>query len=113
MVEKSVRSTAAGRIYRSVRTKDGLRAPRATSATGPFMVKLKSGATSILSVPPGILTATGPCTKPSLTAALAAAQEEDPEAWVSPAPRSQMSMKISLGPVGTASCTLVRLGNNG
>ena len=41
------------------------------------------------------------------TAALAAAQEEDPEAWVSPAPRSQIRMKSSLGPVGTADC-LVR-----
>ena len=61
-------------------------------------------------VPPGIFTVTGPFTSPRRTAALAAAQEDDPEACVSPAPRSQIRMKISFGPVGTASWTLVRFG---
>lgn len=42
-------------------------------------------------------------TSPSRIAALAAAQEDDPEVWVSPAPRSQIRMKSSFGPVGTAS----------
>ena len=60
--------------------------------------------------PPGIFTVTGLFANPSRTAALAAAQEEDPEAWVSPAPRSQIRMESSLGPVGTASWTLVRFG---
>ena len=75
------------------------------------MVRLKSAATLMLSWPPGILTVTGLFTRPSRTAALAAAQEEDPEARVSPAPRSQIRMKSSFGPVGTASCTFVRFGN--
>ena len=75
------------------------------------MVRLKSAATSMLRLPPGIFTVTGLFTNPIRTAALAAAQEEDPEAWVSPAPRSQIRMKSSLGPVGTASCTFVRFGN--
>src|SRR6185437_10394802 len=94
------------------RTNDGLNVPRATSATGPFIVRLKSGVTSICSTPPGIFTVTGLRTSPKRTAAPAAAQDEEPEACVSPAPRSQIRMKISLGPVGTASCTLVRLGNS-
>ena len=87
--------------------------PRATSATGPFIVRLKSGATSIVKVPPGIFTATGLVTKWSRTAALAAAQEEEPDACVSPAPRSQIKMVSSLGPVGTANWTLVRFGKSG
>ena len=51
----------------------------------------------MLRLPPGIFTVTGLFTNPIRTAALAAAQEEDPEAWVSPAPRSQIRMKSSLG----------------
>src|SRR6185312_17456394 len=93
--------------YLSERTKEALRLPRATSATGPFMVRLESGATSIVSVPPGIRTATGLVTRPRRTAAAAAAQDDDPDACVSPAPRSQMRMVSSFAPVGTASCTLV------
>src|SRR5262245_222776 len=89
--------------YFRPRTNEGLRVPRATSATGPFMVRLKSEATSTFNAPPGIFTVTGLWTRPNRTAALAAAQEEDPEACVSPAPRSQMRMKISFGPVGTTS----------
>ena len=99
-------------VHRSVLTNDGLNVPRATSATGPFMVRLKSEATSIFSVPPGIFTVTGLFTSPRRTATLAAAQDDEPEACVSPAPRSQIRMKISFGPVGTASWTLVRLGNS-
>ena len=38
--------------YFNPRTNDGLNVPRATSATGPFIVRLKSGATSICSTPP-------------------------------------------------------------
>ena len=64
-----------------------------------------------MSCPPGIFTVTGLFTSPSRTAALAAAQDDEPEACVSPAPRSQIRMKSSLGPVGTASCTFVRFGN--
>ena len=65
----------------------------------------------MVNLPPGILTVTGLLTRPSRTAAVAAAHEEDPDACVSPAPRSQMRMKISCGPVGTASWTLILLGN--
>ena len=70
-------------------------------------------AMGVLALGLGILTVTGLRTRPSRTAALAAAHEDEPEAWVSPAPRSQMRIKISCGPVGTANCTFVRLGNNG
>ena len=98
--------------YFNPRINDGLNVPRATSATGPFMVRLKSGATSMFSAPPGIFTVTGLLTNPRRTAALAAAQEDEPEACVSPAPRSQIRMKTSLRPVGTTSCTFVRLGNS-
>src|SRR5262245_48350796 len=77
------------------------------------MVRLKSAATSMLSWPPAIFTTTGLLTSPSRIAALAAAHEEDPEAWVSPAPRSQIKIKSSFGPVGTASCTFVLFGNRG
>src|SRR5215212_4404024 len=103
------RARYATTSYFSDRINEGLSVPLATSATGPFIVRLKSPSTWIFSVPPGILTATGLLTSPSRTAALAAAQEEDPEACVSPAPRSQMRINSSLGPVGTASWTLVRL----
>lgn len=81
---------------------------RTEAAPGDFSHRALHGQAEILGDldverSPGILTVTGPFTSPSFTAALAAAQEEEPEAWVSPAPRSQIKMKISFGPVGTAS----------
>ncbi len=44
------------------------------------------------------------------TLAQAAAQAEEPEACVSPAPRSQIRMEMAFGPMGAASWTLVRFG---
>ncbi len=72
--------------------KAGVNRPWNTSATGPCMVRSKASSSSIRNVPPGALTVTGEETKPRRTAALAAAHEEEPEAWVSPAPRSQIRM---------------------
>ena len=96
--------------YRNERRNDGDSSPRYTPATGPFIVRANVGSTVMWSVPPGAFTVTGLFTSPSRTAALAAAQAEDPEAWVSPAPRSQIKMKREWGPVGTTNWTLVRLG---
>src|SRR5262249_38527484 len=96
--------------YLSERTNEALRLPRATSATGPCIVRLKSGETSIVSVPPGIRTTTGLATRPRRTAALAAVQDDDPDACVSPAPRSQIRHVRHLVPVVPANCTLVRFG---
>ena len=74
------------------------------------MVMLYWESTVISSMPPGALTRTGLLTNPKRTPAQAAAQAEDPEACVSPAPRSQIRIEMVLGPIGTASWTLVRLG---
>ena len=48
-------------------------------------------------MPPGALTRTGLLTNPNRTPAEAAAQAEDPEACVSPAPRSQIKIEMVFG----------------
>ena len=53
---------------------------------------------------------TGLLTNSNRTPAQAAAQAEEPEACVSPAPRSQIKIEMVRGPVGTASWTLVHFG---
>ena len=50
---------------------------------------------------------------PRLLAETAVAQEEDPEAKVTPTPRSQTRILIRSGAVIEANCTFVRSGNRG
>ncbi len=88
--------------------------PEYTSSTGPWSRIDQSGLTSMLSVPPGIRTVTRPWSHmPFLTAAQATALDEEPEASVHPAPRSQIRMSTWDREATRAHWTLMRLGNAG
>ena len=52
-----------------------------------------------------------PSARPFLTAAAATAQEDEPDASVHPAPRSQMRISTRSRARTRANCTFVRLGN--
>ena len=84
-------------FQRSARTKSGASVPRATSSTAPSSVTSKPSRTTTRSRPPGDRTATGLATSPRRSAAQATAQAEDPDAEVSPAPRSQIRISSACG----------------
>ena len=68
------------------------------SSAGPTSVIRASSSSSTRSSPPGMRTVTGLSHQPFATAAAAAATALEPDALVSPAPRSQTSTVSSFGP---------------
>src|SRR2546425_1107553 len=88
--------------------------PVHTSSTGPSRRSDQSARTWTASSPPGIRTVTRPWSqKPLRTAAEAAPQDDEPEARVKPAPRSQMRMSRPSRALTRANWTLVRFGKAG
>ena len=84
--------------------------PSQISSAGPTSVIRFCSSSSTRSSPPGMRTVTGLSHQPFVTAAAAAATALDPEALVSPAPRSHTSTVSSLLPSTPTSWTFVRSG---
>ena len=86
--------------------------PLNTCAVGP-VIQTPSSRQSTSSSPPSRWTATCRSTRPKRAAATAAALEPDPDAGVTPAPRSQILSRIACRDMIETNSTFVRSGNIG